>query len=184
MDYDGFIQDLALSESSGSYKKVNPLNYLGRYQFGEAALIDIGMYEKKGECNNDWSGVFLLPAKNGKTIRAKGKNAFLNNPAAQEIALECYMKKQWNKINNDYKITKFIGNKKIEKYCGCPVTESGLIAAAHLRGAKRLSDFFEELNTTGKIKDMSIYCDKNGKSVIDYMKRFAGYNLKEITRLS
>ena len=73
MDYDGFIQDLALSESSGSYTKVNNLNYLGRYQFGESALMDIGMYEKNGDCNNDWKGVFILPGKNGKTKRVKGK---------------------------------------------------------------------------------------------------------------
>ena len=94
------------------------------------------------------------------------------------------MKKQWFYVNDFYKMTKYIGNKKIERFCGCSITNSGLIAAAHLRGAKRLSEFFEELDKKGKIKDMSKYCDKNGKSVIDYMKQFAGYNLKEITRPS
>ena len=179
MDYDGFIQDLALSESSGRYDAINRLGYLGRYQFGECALADIGMYSKSGNFNNDWNGTFLIPDKNGKTIKTKNKKAFLNNPAVQEIAIEKYMKKQWAYINL-YGLNKYIGR----KYFGFTVTESGLIAAAHLRGAKRLSEFFEELNKHNKIKNMDKYCDANGKSVIDYMRDFAGYNMKDITRSS
>lgn len=180
MDYDGFIQDLALSESSGDYKAVNRLGYIGRYQFGETALKDIGMYEESGgnvDGNNDWKGTFIIPNKYGKTIRTKNKNAFLNSSAAQETAMEKYMKKQWEYIKS-FGINKYVG----KKYKGFTITESGLIAAAHLRGAKRLSEFFNELSQFKTIKNMKPYRDANGKSVIDYMRDFAGYDVKEITQ--
>ncbi len=40
--YAEFLAALRMRESSGDYAAVNTLGYLGAYQFGEAALVDLG----------------------------------------------------------------------------------------------------------------------------------------------
>ena len=61
----------------------------------------------------------------------------------------------------------------IEKYSGrvingVLVTESGLLAAAHLGGAGSVKKWFR----TGKVRR-----DGNGVKITTYMQRFSGYNL-------
>ena len=41
-NHNKFLEDLGMRESSGDYKAVNQYGYLGKYQFGGAALIDLG----------------------------------------------------------------------------------------------------------------------------------------------
>ena len=55
-----FLNALGIRESGGNYKAYNRYGYAGKYQMGEAALIDAGYYRKPSRrYNNDWSGVFL-----------------------------------------------------------------------------------------------------------------------------
>ena len=55
-----FLNDLGARESAGNYKAFNRYGYAGKYQMGEAALIDAGYYRKPSRrYNNDWSGEFL-----------------------------------------------------------------------------------------------------------------------------
>ena len=42
-----FNEALGARESGGNYKSKNKYGYLGKYQVGEAALIDAGYYTKK-----------------------------------------------------------------------------------------------------------------------------------------
>ena len=49
-----FLDALGERESSGDYGVVNTLGYLGKYQFGELALIDVGYYSADGTAANDW----------------------------------------------------------------------------------------------------------------------------------
>jgi len=55
-DYEAFLSALGLRESSGRYDVENPWGYLGKYQMGEAALIDAGYYLQDGTAKNDWKG--------------------------------------------------------------------------------------------------------------------------------
>ena len=98
-----------------------------------------------------------------RTIKVKvDKETFLNNPQIQDYAmlkLLCY---------NKNKLQKYIDNFEGQEINGILVTESGLLAAAHLGGQGSVKKWFK----TGKVRK-----DGNGVSITSYMKRFGGYNL-------
>ena len=98
-----------------------------------------------------------------RTINVKvDKETFLNNPQIQDYAmlkLLCY---------NKNKLQKYIDNFEGQEINGILVTESGLLAAAHLGGQGSVKKWFR----TGKVRK-----DGNGVSITSYMKRFGGYNL-------
>jgi len=160
-----FLNDLGARESGGNYKAFNKYGYAGKYQMGEAALIDAGYYTKSSKIyNNDWRGQFV--GKDG----VRSMQDFLNNPNAQENAQMIFKKKQWGylKALGAHKYSGKIIN-------GFKVTDSGLLAAAHLKGAGSVIKY---LKSDGKI----IEKDGFGTSVESYMKRFAGYDVSEITK--
>ena len=55
---DDFFEDLGKRESSGNYRAKNKQGFLGKYQMGEAAMVDAGYYKPKRNYNNDWTGEF------------------------------------------------------------------------------------------------------------------------------
>ncbi len=63
----------------------------------------------------------------------------------------------------------FVG-KKID---GVHITESGILAAAHLAGAKNVKKY---LRSNGTYK----FNDAFGTSIKDYMSKFGGYNISNI----
>ncbi len=88
---------------------------------------------------------------------------FMNSPELQEkafIAL-CSLNK-WILIRD---IKRSVG-KKIR---GVEITESGILAAAHLVGAGNVKNY---LRSNGE----DIYTDGNGVNVYFYMKKFSGYD--------
>ncbi len=148
-----FCEALAFSESSGNYKAQKG-QYLGKYQLGRSALMEIGYMDK-----------------NGKFTKASGvKNAqeFLNSPEVQEKAMALYSKKQWSYIEKV--ATKYEG-KTIN---GIKLTRSGMIAAAHLVGPTALKAY---LTSEGK----KIKKDGNGTSLERYLKEFGGYDVSGFT---
>ena len=101
-----------------------------------------------------------------RTLRGLGfkisKEEFLNSPEIQEEAMHKLL--QTNK--------KYL-KKYIDEYDGkivhrVLVTESGLLAAAHLGGAGSVKKWFR----TGKVRK-----DGNGVKITTYMERFSGYEL-------
>ena len=98
-----------------------------------------------------------------RTLKIKvSREAFLNSPDLQEYAMQqllCYNKK---------KLQKYIDEFDGQIVHGILVTESGLLAAAHLGGAGSVKKWFR----TGKIRQ-----DGNGVKITSYMKRFSGYTL-------
>lgn len=159
-----FLDALGQRESGGNYKAFNKYGYAGKYQMGEAALIDAGYYKKSGKYNNDWSGTFI-GVDNIHSI-----TDFLNNPKAQENAQIAFKRRQWlylKAIGAD----KFTG-KYINGYC---ITQSGLLAGAHLKGAGGVNDY---LKSNGSINPKDAF----GTSVEDYIKNFAGYDVSSICR--
>lgn len=138
--YTGFKQAIAIRESQGQYKLVNPFGYMGKYQFGMSALRSIGI---------------------------KSKTEFLNNPRLQEKAFKALL--SINKAQLAAEIEKFEG--KIIN--GVKITESGILAAAHLGGAGSVKSY---LNSNGRRK----FKDGFGTSMKSYFKLFAGYDTSHI----
>ena len=98
-----------------------------------------------------------------RTLKIKvTKEAFLNSPDLQEYAM------QQNLLYNKKKLQKYI-----DRFDGCLVdgiliTESGILAAAHLGGPGSVKKYFR----SGKIAQ-----DGNGVKITNYMRRFSGYEL-------
>ena len=102
-----------------------------------------------------------------KTLKGLGikvtQDEFLNSPYIQEKAMYALLKQ--NKRSLRKYIEKYDG-----KYVhGVLVTESGLLAAAHLGGAGSVKKWFR----TGKVRK-----DGNGVKITSYMEMFNGYDLK------
>lgn len=136
----GFCYDLGFSESSGNYKAVNRLGYLGKYQFGPSTLRWVGIYNT---------------------------SRFLNSPLLQEEAFKALIaKNKW--VLRDY-IDEFDG----QSINGVKITESGLLAAAHLGGAGNVKKF---LDSNGAI----VFKDGNQVPITRYMKSFVDYDVSRI----
>jgi hypothetical protein len=103
-----------------------------------------------------------------KTIRGLGfkitREEFLDNPTLQDSVMISYLKYN-KKILQPY-INRYHG-KTIN---GIQITESGILAAAHLGGAGGVKKWF---NSGGKRNRR----DKLGTSIEDYMKELSGYKL-------
>lgn len=157
-----FLDALGKRESGGNYKAFNKYGYAGKYQMGEAALIDAGYYKKSGRYNNDWTGTFT-GRDNVYSIED-----FLKNPQAQENAQIAFKRRQWlylKAVGADKFLNKFIN--------GYSITQSGLLAGAHLKGA---GGVIEYLKSNG-LKNPK---DAFGTSVESYMKNFGGYDVSSI----
>jgi transposase len=103
-------------------------------------------------------------------LRALGINSatlFLNSPKLQERAFKALLSK--NKWELRKEIADFNG--RIVK--GVTITESGLLAAAHLAGANSVKTF---LRTNGK----KTFRDGFGTSLKTYIKKFGGYDTSSI----
>ena len=101
-----------------------------------------------------------------RTLRGLGfkqsKQEFLDSPLLQEKAMTALLKQNKRSLR-----------KYIEKYDGkivhgVLVTESGLLAAAHLGGAGSVKKWFR----TGRVRR-----DGNGVKITSYMTKFSGYQL-------
>ena len=98
-----------------------------------------------------------------KTIKIKtSKKEFLNNPEIQEEAMRRLL------AYNKKKLQKYIDEYDGKIVHGILVTESGILAAAHLGGAGSVKKWFR----TGKVRK-----DGNGVKITSYMTRFGGYTL-------
>ena len=102
-----------------------------------------------------------------KTLNAIGfedvsNYEFLSNPEIQEEAMLVLLQK--NKYTLRREIKKYVG----ETVNGIYITESGILAAAHLGGAGNVKKFFRKGYE---------FEDGNGTKMTSYMIRFADYNL-------
>ncbi len=91
----------------------------------------------------------------------------MNNPELQEKAFVALCK-----------VNKWILRKDIKRSAGktingIKITESGILAAAHLSGAGNVKKF---LRSNGSIR----FSDAYGASIQSYLKKFSGYNVSII----
>lgn len=154
----------------------NKFGYIGKYQFGEDALKDIGYYvgdssknrrqlpNGKSQFQYDWLGDWT--GKNGAT----SKDAFLKSEATQDAAARDWVR-YLCKTMKHFKLDKFIG----ETISGVEVTESGIIAAAHLKGfgSAKQPGVIQFLRSNGEVDAHDAF----GTSVSKYMAKFKGYEL-------
>jgi len=98
-----------------------------------------------------------------KTLKIKvTRQEFLNDTFLQEYAMHKHL------LYNKKRLDKYINKYEGQIVNDILVTESGLLAAAHLCGAGSVKKWFR----TGKIAE-----DGNGVTITSYMKRFGGYDL-------
>ena len=102
-----------------------------------------------------------------KLIGVYNTGTFINNPNIQEKAFEANLSRNKWVLRRDIKRFegKIIG--------GVRVTESGILAAAHLGGPGSVKKF---LRSYGK----TVFSDAYGSSVRYYMKKFAGFDTSSI----
>ncbi len=102
-----------------------------------------------------------------RALGIKDSKEFLNNPKMQERAFKALLAK--NKWELRKEIHRFDGR----IINGVTITESGLLAAAHLAGANSVKSF---LKTNGK----RTFKDGFGTSLRSYIKKFGGYDTSGI----
>ncbi len=160
-----FYRDLAMSESSNNPKAINK-GYIGLYQMGEAALVDVEYYNEKyrkmgqqegSQYNNDWTSSWS--GKNGINSR----DNFLNNSLVQNIAVREYHQKIWFYLRNYH----FYEDKEVG---GILLTKSAMLAGAYLVGAPAVRKFIDSEGQVDKSDGNLVRCST-------YMKKFSGYEV-------
>jgi hypothetical protein len=114
-----------------------------------------------------YMGKYQFGSKALRAIGVRNDKAFLKDPALQEKAFIALLSKN-----------KWILRNEIEKYegkiiSGVEITESGILAAAHLGGAGSVKNFF-------KNRGNRHFRDAYGTSLKSYMRAFGGYDLSFI----
>lgn len=130
-----------------------------------AAKESLGQYKLVNSLGYMGKYQFGISALN--FIGIKSKAVFLNNPMLQEDAFVALVS------INKYKLADIIREYKGKTVDGVRITESGLLAAAHLGGAQSVRKF---ITSSGKKK----FKDGYGTTIKSYLKRFAGYETHNI----
>ena len=161
------------------YRVQNSLGFTGKYQFGEALLIDLGYYQADtfygaGAATNLWQGTWTEKAQ------AFGVNSiedFRNSPEIQEAAIRDAFEFNWGIIETA------LGNagKTVDDYIGktisfndggtqksVTITPFGILAGAHLRGPYGLANL---------LLNGSVSYDEYGTSILRYVDEYAGYDV-------
>ncbi|SDB15959.1 hypothetical protein [Bauldia litoralis] len=160
-----------------AYRSMNSYGFVG-YQFGEALLIDLGYYDDdfyygNGAATNTWDGAWT--GKNG----ADSLDAFMTK-AVQDLAIR-------DAFGHNLKIIEdglAAAGKSLDDYLGTtrtysqngidisvPLTLTGILAAAHLRGAPA---------TVSLLLNDTVSADEYGTSILQYIEQFGGYDAPSI----
>lgn len=96
--------------------------------------------------------------------------SFLQNPELQEQVFQINISRNKWILRRDIK--RFVG-KRIH---GIEITESGILAAAHLAGAGNVKRYLRSLGT----RDVK---DGYGTNIANYIKEFAGYDISSVAAI-
>ena len=170
---DDYIKTLVLSPSNGydfdkiAYKiPFTTRDFVGFKEF-------LGFYESGSDYKKinslGYLGKYQFGRSTLKVLRIKKINNFINIPELQEKAfLMNVMRNKW------------ILRREIERFSGKKInniliTESGIIAAAHLSGPGNVKKFLRNnCNNNLDFKDI------NGTKISDYIKIFRNYDISKI----
>lgn len=167
-----FMELLFQKEGGGDPRVENPFGYIGKYQFGEDALVDLGYYKGDKSKNRTESGNFKYDWIGDWTGKKeiKSKDDFLNNSEVQDFAAKEWIALLCKRIKR-FKLDQYVGR----RISGVTITESGMIAAAHLKGigSEKYPGLRQFLESDGKVDPK----DGNKTPVSSYIKTFADYDL-------
>jgi len=131
-------------------------------------LTDIGFRESgnRYDITNKWG--YMGRYQFGKsTLKGLGfevsKSEFLSNPQLQDSAMMALL------LHNKEKLQKYIDIYDGQTVNGMLITESGILAAAHLGGQGSVKRYF---------KNGKVFRDGNGTKITSYMNKFSGYDIK------
>jgi hypothetical protein len=142
-EFERFIDDLGKRESGNNWLSVNCIGCFGEWQFKESTVQYLGFKQV--------------------TLKKFKKNPEIFPPALQRSALESLIKVNMALLK-DYE--RYIGL----TINGVTVTKSGMIAAAHLGGARSVRLF---LTSGGKLDKK----DTLGTAISNYMRKFSFYDI-------
>jgi hypothetical protein len=164
-----FMKAVAFRESSWDPGVVNSCGFMGLYQMGNDALSDMGMVKQVNTKKFIWSKhgaykIFPIEDQNKAMIKLMR----LNKKRLQKH-IEKYVGRTISCVVD--------GNE-----LNIPITESGLLAGAHLLGSGNVMKF---LNSNGKI----IPKDGNASSlhrtpITEYINKFSHYNMTQLNSIS
>lgn len=167
--------DLSDSEwETMAYRSMNSLGFVG-FQFGEALLIDLGYYDDdqfygSGAASNTWDGTWT--GKNGVTSLEEFMTKEAQTVAIQE-AFGYNLEIIENGLQNaGQSLNGFIGQ-TITYVDGTgtevtvELTLTGILAAAHLRGA---------YGTLSLLLGGAVSTDEYGTSILQYINQFGGFD--------
>jgi hypothetical protein len=138
---ENFLNHLAYKESSNNPNVVNTLGYIGKYQFGRAALKEVGYGSLR--------------------VSEFRKNPSIFPEEAQDKAIIMLLKINRKRLEST--IEKYEG-----KYiAGIKITEAGLLAAAHLAGASGVKRF---LRTNGRYNPADSYGTRLSDYLLEFSK--------------
>ena len=113
-------------------------------------------------------GKYQFGAETLKLIGIYNPNQFLYNPELQEKAF--YANAERNKWILRKDIKRFVG----KEIGGIKITESGILAAAHLAGPGSVKKYLRSYGSNNK-------SDAYGSTVKHYMNKFSGYDTSIVT---
>jgi hypothetical protein len=144
-----FLVALGKRESGNDYKIKNEWGFMGRWQFGEMRLYDLGI---------SIDGWHPIDRPQKKVITSE---QFRSDSLLQDMAVLKHIRLLKNHYSKHPQLETEVN--------GIKITLSGLVASAHLKGTGGVKDFLNG-------KDNS---DALGTMVSEYMKLFSEYNLVE-----
>lgn len=112
-------------------------------------------------------GKYQFGANTLKLMGVTDTNLFLKDPVLQENLFELNVARNKWILRRD--IRRFV-DKRIN---GVVITESGIVAAAHLAGAGNVKKYLRSYGQTD-------FSDAYGSTVAYYMKKFGGYDISQV----
>ena len=152
------LKEEAIKDSIANYHKVELDNFLSAIGFRESG--------NRYDITNTFG--YMGKYQFGKsTLKGLGykvsKKEFLNNPDLQEEAMLSLLN------HNKEKLQQYIDVYDGKTINGIYITESGILAAAHLGGQGSVRRYFRN----GKV-----FKDGYGTKITSYMSQFSGYDIK------
>lgn len=152
------------SQKSKDYTDLN-VPFTGKFFIGYKEAIAFresqGKYKKINSIG--CMGKYQFGSETLRSIGVSNHDLFLNSPQIQEKAFIALLSKNKWKLRNE--IEKFDGS----VINGILITESGILAAAHLGGVGSIKKY---LRTNGK----RYFRDTYGTSIRSYIRTFGGYD--------
>ena len=166
LDYN-IKEDLAINSRMNNFENEHSVFSLYLGKSFEGFKEALAFKESRGDYFTintlGYLGKYQFGSETLKTIGIYSPNSFLYNPELQEKAFVANAERNKWILRNDIK--RFEG-----KYIsGFKVTESGILAAAHLAGPGSVKKFLRSYGGQN-------FSDAYGSSVKHYMKKFSGYD--------